>query len=495
MAVAAISPPLLVSPNSVLANALLRSIDVLRPRVLATRPGRIEFVVGTQINGAPHLGTNLVQAAAFLLAKTARREFSVDTCVRFGALDNAPHEVVLDPETHHAYQQTYFHALGRPRIDELIEGYYRAFFDSLSQATDTDYVVETYTDQQASPRFRAEFLRSLERLEDIRWWMAPSHGVVHVRLPCPQCGWAEKRADRTKLVRLAEDGAVFTAACFDHGRYEVHVDPEDDQAYLDLATLYRNVVKERAMGRDTKTLHVMMKGGDWAFGCQLVDGALGGLGTPAAQMPVRIFTPLVLAHTGAKLSKSLLREQGKGALPVDVEPWMLDTTVWPGSIDDYVDALVWLVSELLTDPKHFFRSFTVKELGRLMTARPADLHTRPRAHEMGIYKRYFDLIASGKKSTEIRVNDSSRQKITEGSLIRFRCRDEEVLTRVTRVARYTTFEEMFEHESVASVNPTATREEQLANIRQIYPPEREALGVVAIGIQLLDQPREEAAKH
>ena len=46
-----------------------------------------------------------------------------------------------------------------------------------------------------------------------------------------------------------------------------------------------------------------------------------------------------------------------------------------GSVDEYVDALVWLVSELLSDPKHFFRSFTVKELGRLMTARPADLAT------------------------------------------------------------------------------------------------------------------------
>ncbi len=152
-------------------------------------------------------------------------------------------------------------------------------------------------------------------------------------------------------------------------------------------------------------------------------------------MPIRIFTPQVLANTGAKLSKSLLREQGKGSLPADVEPWMLDTTAWPGSVHDYVDALVWLVGELLTDPKHFFRSFTVKELARLMTARPADLHTRPRAHEMGIYKRYFDL------------------------------------------------------ESVTSVNPTATREDQLVNICQIYPPEREALGVVAIGIELVDPPR------
>lgn len=52
-----------------------------------------------------------------------------------------------------------------------------------------------------------------------------------------------------------------------------------------------------------------------------------------------------------------------------------------------------------------------------MTAR--HLESCPRAHEMGIYKRYFDLIADGRKTTEIRVNDSSRAKIKPGALIRF----------------------------------------------------------------------------
>jgi hypothetical protein len=59
---------------------------------------------------------------------------------------------------------------------------------------------------------------------------------------------------------------------------------------------------------------------------------------------------------------------------------------------------------------------------------------------------------------------SSRKKIKKGSLIRFRCQGDEVLTRVTRVARYANFDEMFDRESVTSVNPLATREE-LANIR------------------------------
>src|SRR5690606_3080495 len=113
--------------------------------------------------------------------------------------------------------------------------------------------------------------------------------------------------------------------------------------YLDLATLYRNLVKERLLVRDPDTLYVMLKGGDWAFGSQLVDGALGVLETPGARMPIRIFTPQVLAPTGAKLSKSLLRDRGSEALPADVEPWMLDTTQWPGETDHYVDALLWLV--------------------------------------------------------------------------------------------------------------------------------------------------------
>ena len=165
------------------------------------------------------------------------------------------------------------------------------------------------------------------------------------------------RADRTKLLHLDEDGARFTAVCLDHGPYEIDVDPEND-AYLDLATLYRNLVKERLLVRDSDTLHVMLKGSDWAFDSQLVDGALGVLDTPGTRMPLRIFTPQVLAPTGAKLSKSLLRDKGAGALPSDVEPWMLDTTRWPGKTDHYVDALMWLVDELLTDPKHFFRSFT-----------------------------------------------------------------------------------------------------------------------------------------
>ena len=164
---------------------------------------------------------------------------------------------------------------------------------------------------------------------------------------------------------------------------------------------------------------------------------------------------------------------------------MLTTTRWPGTVGNYADALIWLVGGLLADPKHFYRSFTTSELGALMAERPADLATRERAREMPIYKRYFDLIASGQKTIEVRVAYSSNKRLAAGQLLKFTCRGEECLTRITKVARYRTFDDMFDHEDVASVNPLASRAEQLANIRLIYPAEKEALGVIAIHVRLV----------
>lgn len=162
---------------------------------------------------------------------------------------------------------------------------------------------------------------------------------------------------------------------------------------------------------------------------------------------------------------------------------MLSTTDWPGTTDGYVDALLRLVSGLLTDPKHFFRAFTAQELGRLMASRPDSLATASRARDMPIYKRYYDLIANGSKTIEVRVAYTSMLRIKAGDQIRFTCRDENTLTRVKRVTRYDSFDEMFDHERPAAINPTADRTEQLRAIRDIFPPEKEALGVLAIEVE------------
>ncbi|WP_055481547.1 ASCH domain-containing protein [Sphaerimonospora mesophila] len=114
--------------------------------------------------------------------------------------------------------------------------------------------------------------------------------------------------------------------------------------------------------------------------------------------------------------------------------------------------------------------------------------TGVRAREMNLYRRYFDLVADGRKTIEVRVQYPNLRNLTAGDHIRFVCGRDDALTRVKRVTRYRTFEEMLDAEGPEKVNPTSPRDQQLANIRRIYGPEKEALGVLAIEIELVDAP-------
>ena len=146
-----------------------------------------------------------------------------------------------------------------------------------------------------------------------------------------------------------------------------------------------------------------------------------------------------------------------------------------------------LIKEKPATPNHFYRSYSTQELDRIMTARPAP-KAGVRAREMNLYRRYFDLVATGRKTIEVRVQYPNLRTLTVGDHIRFVCGRDDALTRVKRVARYASFEEMLDTEGPANVNPDSPRDQQLANIRRIYGPEKEALGVLAIEIELLDPP-------
>ncbi|MGW1376101.1 hypothetical protein ACWD6P_17745 [Streptomyces sp. NPDC002446] len=322
-----------ITANGILGTSLAHVLDLIRAQVGSVQPRRIACVVGTQINGSPHLGTALVQAAAFLLAQQAHRTWATDTAVRFIALDNAEYEKAADPVTGRTYRRTYVHALGADAVAKLIDAHYRPLLDGMSAATGVPYSIETYSDQQASQAFRTEFLHSQTLRENLRWWLAPSTGTLQPRLPCPTCGWqeAEQEAEleSTRLLRLDERGALFGATCRFHGAHELLLDVQGS-GYLDLPVLYRNVIKERTLATDAETVSLVLKGSDWAYAVQPVDRALALLGTPPTDIPVRIFTPQVLHATGSVLSKSMLKTAAPDGLPA-AAPWMLSWTNWPES--------------------------------------------------------------------------------------------------------------------------------------------------------------------
>ncbi|CAK7281054.1 ASCH domain-containing protein [Streptomyces sp. RM1] len=108
-----------------------------------------------------------------------------------------------------------------------------------------------------------------------------------------------------------------------------------------------------------------------------------------------------------------------------------------------------------------------------------------RVRELNLYRRYFDLVAAGVKTVEVRVRYPHLADLGAGDVIRFRVKGTEETCEVTveRVTEYPDFASLLDGEGPANVNPAATRERQLADLRAIYPPEKEALGALAIKIE------------
>ncbi|MDJ1133934.1 ASCH domain-containing protein [Streptomyces iconiensis] len=114
--------------------------------------------------------------------------------------------------------------------------------------------------------------------------------------------------------------------------------------------------------------------------------------------------------------------------------------------------------------------------------------TAPRIRELDLYRRYFDLVADERKTIEVRVRYPHLEDLAAGDVILFRVKgtDEACEVRVLRVTPYDGFEALLDGEGPGNINPAAGRGEQLANIREIYPPEKEKLGALAIEMELRD---------
>lgn len=121
-----------------------------------------------------------------------------------------------------------------------------------------------------------------------------------------------------------------------------------------------------------------------------------------------------------------------------------------------------------------------KQHSRIRVTWPA---AEPEPIAMHLHEEYFDLIASGQKTVEVRCADLKRLAVQPGSHIRFTSGGRTLTVVVVRVARYESFAALYASEDAAAINPHRNRAEQLAGIEVLYTPEKRALGAVAIAIE------------
>ncbi|MEU9288786.1 NUDIX domain-containing protein [Streptomyces sp. NPDC048275] len=104
-----------------------------------------------------------------------------------------------------------------------------------------------------------------------------------------------------------------------------------------------------------------------------------------------------------------------------------------------------------------------------------------RQHHFNLLERYYVQVESGRKTTEVRVGTPKKADVKAGDTIVFHeegsGRELDII--VKRATSYASFDELLDAEDPARINPDAAPAEQLADLRRIYPPDKEALGPLA----------------
>ena len=106
----------------------------------------------------------------------------------------------------------------------------------------------------------------------------------------------------------------------------------------------------------------------------------------------------------------------------------------------------------------------------------------PREKVLWIRDPYLQQILAGRKTVEVRVAYSNVARLEPGDLLRL---NDQQPARVRRVGRYRSFEELLAAEDPTAIAPDMPAEELLQALREIYSPEKEALGVIALELDLI----------
>ncbi|WP_408992170.1 NUDIX domain-containing protein [Streptomyces sp. 1268] len=106
----------------------------------------------------------------------------------------------------------------------------------------------------------------------------------------------------------------------------------------------------------------------------------------------------------------------------------------------------------------------------------------PPEHHIQLLGRYYRQVEAGRKTVEVMVAAPQKRAVAVGDTVVFRDRDtgREIDVIVQRITPYRSFEDLLSSENPARIDPNGPPEELLALLRSIYPPDREALGVLAL---------------
>ena len=102
-----------------------------------------------------------------------------------------------------------------------------------------------------------------------------------------------------------------------------------------------------------------------------------------------------------------------------------------------------------------------------------------------IKEEYLELILAGRKTIEVRVAYSNLTHLRAGDFLQI---NKQHPFRIVRITAYRDFESLLDAEDPARIAPDLEPAQLLPALRRLYPPEKEALGALAIEIAPIRPP-------
>lgn len=261
---------------------------------------------GSQITNHPHLGTMVSAMCAYAIAKHIAEQNDVPSRVNFTFLENEGGIVKIVNGI--KYQRMLCDEHGGA-FEEYLNSF-RDMFSKMSSLSGVPLTVDSYRDLQAKPLARKTLLKIIDNQNTIIPIVTPLRDKVGIRFKCPECNYLDKHYKTLEMTEYVPgEMARFTSRCFDHGEHEHTITPSN-QDFFDVSGMIRNIMKEVVLGSQSgRSYPIIIKGSDWIPTAMMVSEALEELGYSRNQRPQRMFTPLVLDWSGAKLSKSEIEDE------------------------------------------------------------------------------------------------------------------------------------------------------------------------------------------
>lgn len=294
-----------VYPPVGIANITRDLADLVKPRVSPSIK-TINIHSSAQPNSFPHLGTLTILMSAFAFGKHLKETLNFPVNLKFEYDNNSPAEKIeVDGVTYSKMQIQ--HEVEGTRCDKHFIKEFEYLFNYLVEKSGVQYHGRTFEDFQKVPFVRQKLIEIIKN-DAFKSIVSPSENSLHIRFPCPQCGYADKSGVFFSHKEI-DDKLQLKSKCFEHVDTEMILDT-NATAFVDFNTPLMDIIQGALFIEDDNkenAISIMYDGGDWSgvWGTNVLESGLYELGYKQPEYPLHFYAPIIEDWSGAKFSKSM----------------------------------------------------------------------------------------------------------------------------------------------------------------------------------------------